>query len=59
MGYIGTTGDGDCLLASRSALKDHTDPTSIILVVSLFQNGAAGTPSALYDAGYNIVVGET
>ncbi len=38
---MGTSGNGDCLLASRSALKDFTKDALIVSVGSLFQNGTA------------------
>ncbi len=38
---MGTLGNRDCQLASRSVLKDFTDEALTISACSLFQNGAA------------------
>ncbi len=41
VGYMGTSGNRDGQLASKSILKDFTDDTLTISAGSLFQNGAA------------------
>ncbi len=38
---MGTSGNGDCQLASRSVLKDFTKDALTVAVGSLFQNGTA------------------
>ncbi len=41
VGYMGTLGNRDCQLASRSVLEDFTDDALTISAGSLFQNGIA------------------